>query len=149
MVQNWFKIHTMKTVIQRVKRASVTVNNKKTAQIGHGLLVLLGIHKEDNESAVVKAAQKTADMRIMSDAQGKMNQSVKDINGSILVVSQFTLLADTKKGNRPLFTDAAPPKRAEQLYELFVQELINQKVKRVEKGIFGAYMEVELVTIQT
>ena len=144
-MMQWFKIHTMKTVIQRVKRALVTVHNKKTAQIGHGLLVLLGIHKEDNESAVVKAAQKIADMRIMSDAQGKMNQSVKDIDGAILVVSQFTLLADTKKGNRPSFTHAADPEKAERLYELFIQELKNQKVKRVETGVFGAYMQIELV----
>jgi D-tyrosyl-tRNA(Tyr) deacylase len=135
----------MKLVIQRVIKASVSVENKQVSSIGHGLLILLGIHEDDSTEDVVAAAQKISRMRIMSDSEGKMNRSVKDVNGSVLVVSQFTLISDTRKGNRPSFIKAALPDKAKKLYETFVQELKNQEVKRVETGAFGAYMQVELV----
>jgi D-tyrosyl-tRNA(Tyr) deacylase len=135
----------MKLVIQRVKQALVTVADRKTSSIGQGIVVLLGIHKDDTKEEVVTSARKIAHLRIMADAEGKMNRSVKDVNDSVLVVSQFTLLADTTKGNRPSFIDAADPQKAKQLYELFIKELKKEGIKNVKSGKFGAYMQVKLI----
>lgn len=135
----------MKAVIQRVREAKVLVEGKTVAQIGSGLLVLLGVAAGDTEGEAKAMARKVADLRIISGAAGKMNLSVKDVKGEVLVVSQFTLLADTAKGNRPSFTQAASPERAEKLYQLFVRELRERGIDRVETGKFRAYMEVSLI----
>lgn len=135
----------MKAVVQRVKEAKVSVSGVSFSQIGQGLLVLLGVAVEDTEGEAKALARKVADLRIMSDAVGKMNLSVRDVQGEVLVVSQFTLLADATKGNRPSFTAAATPVRAEELYQMFVEELKNLGIDRVATGQFRAYMEVSLV----
>jgi len=135
----------MKLVIQRVTKASVSVQEKIISEIGNGFLILLGIGKEDTEETIRKIAEKIVKLRIMSDENDKMNKSILDVDGEILVVSQFTLLADTTGGNRPSFIDAAPPEQAKELYELFVEELIQLGVKKVETGNFGAYMRVSLI----
>lgn len=135
----------MKAAIQRVREAKVTVEGKIVAQIGAGMLVLLGVAADDTEEKAKWLARKIADLRIMSDAVGKMNLSVKDTGGDILVVSQFTLLAETVRGNRPSFTTAAQPEKAERLYQLFVEELRNLGISKVETGQFLAHMEVSLV----
>lgn len=134
----------MKVVIQRVREASVSVEGKLISKIGLGLLVLLGVAEGDTEEQAQKLAKKIADLRVMADREGKMNLPVKDVGGSILVVSQFTLLADTSRGNRPSFVGAAEPKRAKELYELFVKELAGLGIP-VKTGEFGAYMGVSLV----
>lgn len=134
----------MKAVIQRVKEASVSINNKEVSGISNGLLVLLGIAEGDTEEQVRKLAKKIADLRVMADDQGKMNRSVKDIAGELLVVSQFTLLADTSRGHRPSFVKAAEPKRAKELYALFVEELRKLDIP-VKTGKFGEYMQISLV----
>ena len=134
----------MKIVIQRVKNASVTVEGKITGKIGQGLLVLLGVGPEDTEKNADELVQKICKLRIFTDKNDKMNLSVKDINGEILVVSQFTLYADCKKGNRPSFIGAAPPKKAKKLYEYF-KEKCKLEVKNVQSGIFGADMKVNLI----
>ena len=134
----------MKLVIQRVTEASVTVNGVETARIGEGLLVLLGVAKGDDESSVARAAAKLVRLRIFNDADGKMNRSVADVNGSVLVVSQFTLMADCRRGNRPSFERAALPESAEQLYLSFVAGLRNEGI-RVQTGVFRADMKVSLV----
>ncbi|MBI4136694.1 D-tyrosyl-tRNA(Tyr) deacylase [Candidatus Roizmanbacteria bacterium] len=135
----------MKIVIQRVKRASVSVNEDVISSINQGLLILLGVGKEDTQDTVRKMAEKIVKLRIMSDEQDKMNKSILDVTGEILVVSQFTLLADTSGGNRPSFINAAPPEKAKELYELFVSEVKRLGVSKVLTGSFGAYMQVELV----
>ena len=135
----------MKLVIQRVTKASVSVQEKIISEIGNGFLILLGIGKEDSEGAVRKMAEKIVKLRIMSDSEDKMNKSILDVSGEILVVSQFTLLADTTGGNRPSFINAALPEKAKELYELFIEELKRLGVKKVEMGKFGTYMEVSLV----
>lgn len=135
----------MKLVIQRVANASASVDGKLISSIGEGYLILLGIGKEDDENSVKKMAEKIVKLRIMSDSEKKMNKSIIDVDGEILVVSQFTLLADTSGGNRPSFIKAALPDQAKKLYELFVEELTKLGVKKVETGEFGAYMEVSLV----
>ena len=135
----------MRAVIQLVKEASVTVSESKTASIGPGLLVLLGIEEADNIEDVSWLAQKIARMRIFPDDDGKMNLSVQNVNGEILVVSQFTLHASTRKGNRPSFIQAAHPDIAQPLYENFVQELQQYCNHSIQTGEFGAMMEVELV----
>ncbi|MHC4873374.1 MAG: D-aminoacyl-tRNA deacylase [Planctomycetota bacterium] len=134
----------MKVVVQRVSEAEVKVDSKTVGKIGSGLLLLLGISKNDTEQIVEKAAQKISKQRIFQDNEGKMNLSVADIGGSILAVSQFTLLADTKKGNRPSFIDAAGPELAEPLYEKFCSHTESLGIQ-VEKGIFGADMKVSLI----
>lgn len=133
----------MKIIMQRVTSAQVSINAKTVGQIDHGLLLLVGIAPDDTLSDLEYAVRKIVNMRIFSDSAGKMNLSVKDIGGAILSVSQFTLFANTKKGNRPAFTDAAPPKMAKELYEKF-NELLSENVK-VETGIFGEDMQVNLV----
>lgn len=134
----------MKAVIQRVKNADVKVDGKTTGEIGQGLLVLLGVGPEDTEKTADEMVQKICKLRIFTDENDKINLSVKDINGEILVVSQFTLYADCQKGNRPSFVNAAPPDKAEQLYEYF-KEQCKKEVKNVQCGIFGADMKVSLL----
>ncbi len=134
----------MKIVLQRVKRASVSVDRKITGSIENGYLVLLGIGNEDTEKECERLALKIANLRIFSDENDKINLSLKDVNGSLLVVSQFTLYADCRKGNRPNFTMAGKPDMAERLYNYFVDEC-KKYVDKVETGIFGADMQVELL----
>jgi D-tyrosyl-tRNA(Tyr) deacylase len=133
----------MRAVIQRVSEASVTVDGKVTGAIGKGLLVLLGVGHADTETTAQALAAKIVKLRIFSDTEGKMNLSVQDVAGGVLVVSQFTLLADTRKGNRPSFTDAAPPEIGNSLYEEFCRALAGLGVP-VAKGVFGAHMDVRL-----
>ena len=132
----------MKIVIQRVKRASVSIDTELYNQIQQGLLLLVGVAPDDSQEDVEYAARKIANMRIFSDKEDKMNLSVKDVKGEILSISQFTLYADTKKGNRPAFTGAAQPDLASQLYDDFNELLGRIPVKT---GVFAADMQVELV----
>ena len=134
----------MKIVLQRVSRASVTVDGEIVGSIDKGYLVLLGIGLDDDKAKIEKTVDKIQKLRIFPDENGKTNLSIGDVGGSLLVVSQFTLYADCRKGNRPSFTDAAPPSLAEELYEYFI-EYANGKFERVEHGVFGASMSVELV----
>lgn len=134
----------MRALIQRVSKARVTVAGTVTGEIGSGLVVFLGIGKNDNEVICRQLASRVARLRIWDDAAGKMNRSLLDTGGAALVVSQFTLYADTQHGLRPSFSDACEPTRAQELYEMFVTELRYLGV-RVETGRFGARMEVELV----
>lgn len=136
----------MRALIQRVARARVTVDGTVTGAIDAGLLVLLGVHRLDRKPAACKLAEKTAALRIFEDDDGKMNRSLLETGGDALVISQFTLYADTRKGNRPSFTDAAPGAPAQILYEFFVAGLRNiLGSDRVATGIFAADMQVELV----
>jgi len=134
----------MKAVLQRVSRASVTVGGEVVGQIGRGLLVLLGVEQGDTEADAHQLADKTIQLRIFDDAEGKMNLSLAEVGGAMLVVSQFTLLGDCRKGRRPSFVDAAPPEMAEKLYETFVAAVGTQGVP-VATGRFRAMMQVELV----
>jgi D-tyrosyl-tRNA(Tyr) deacylase len=134
----------MRAVIQRVTRAGVVVDNQQIAAIDTGLLVLLGVENGDDERAAAYLANKTADLRIFEDTAGKMNLSILDCNGKVLVVSQFTLLADCRKGRRPGFSAAAPPKQAEPLCSYFIEELRRRGLE-VQTGKFQADMAVELV----
>ena len=132
----------MKLVVQRVNRASVLVKGKTIGKIGKGYLVLLGVKKGDGEKEADYLSERLAKLRVMADINDKMNLSLKDIDGEVLVVSQFTLHADTKKGNRPSFVEAEEPKRAEELYEYFVDSFKNQGIM-VETGKFGAIMRID------
>lgn len=134
----------MRAVIQRVSQASVVANEQTVGSIDHGLLVLLGVADRDTEKDVQYLAEKTAGLRIFEDDKGKMNLSVEDVSGGILVISQFTLLGDCRKGRRPGFTDAAPPETADKLYEVFVEALRSRGVY-VATGIFQAEMKVSLI----
>jgi D-tyrosyl-tRNA(Tyr) deacylase len=131
-------------LIQRVKKASVTVNDAMTGEIQQGILLLLGIQKNDTEETANKLIDKILTYRIFSDENNKMNCSLQQIGGGILVVSQFTLAADTKKGTRPSFSSAAPPAQAEALYDYFVAQMRN-KHPQVATGMFGADMQVSLI----
>lgn len=135
----------MRIVIQRVRSASVTVDQRVTGSIGQGLLLLLGVGGEDHEDDVEWLVKKVVAMRIFDDSEGVMNLSVRDIDGEALVVSQFTLMASTKKGNRPSYIHAAPPDYSVSLYELFCRRLSDEMGKKVPTGIFGADMQVALV----
>ena len=135
----------MRALLQRVKNASVTIEGKVHSEIGHGLLILLGIEEEDNQEDIDWLTRKIARMRIFSDENDAMNLSVQDVNGDCMVVSQFTLHANTKKGNRPSFIKAAKPEIAIPLYEKFILQLENEMGKQVSTGIFGAMMDVALI----
>ena len=134
----------MKIVIQRVSCASVRVERVIVGQIQQGLMLLVGVEEGDDKSDAEWLAKKILDLRIFSDSEGKMNLSVKDVNGDVLCISQFTLLAEYKKGNRPSFIKAARPEMAVDLFEYF-KELIKNSGLKVESGIFGADMKVELL----
>ena len=136
----------MKAVVQRVKRSSVNVHGTVHSSISEGILVLLGVHEEDSERDAEFLADKCAALRIFDDGSGRMNLSVKDTGGSALVVSQFTLYGDARKGNRPNYMEAAKPEQAERLYLHFVERLgRNIGIERVSTGIFREMMDVELV----
>ncbi len=134
----------MKALLQRVSRAEVSVDGQTTGSIGQGLLILLCVEKEDGGGDAAMLAAKIAKMRIFSDADGRFNLSLLDVGGGALVISQFTLAADWRKGNRPSFSAAAPPETAEPLYRKFCTHLADLGMQ-VETGIFGAHMDVELV----
>jgi D-tyrosyl-tRNA(Tyr) deacylase len=134
----------MRAVIQRVSRAKVTVDGTITGEIGNGILVLLGVSRTDTEKEALYLLEKTLNLRIFEDAEGKMNLSLLDIKGELLVVSQFTLYGDARKGRRPSFIEAATPDEANRLYEFFVAEAQKQ-IERVGTGRFQAMMDVELV----
>ncbi|MBE6795636.1 MAG: D-tyrosyl-tRNA(Tyr) deacylase [Ruminococcaceae bacterium] len=135
----------MRAVIQRVSESSVTVDGKVVGSSQKGYMILLGVVRGDTDENAQLLARKTAALRVFEDENGKMNKSVIDIDGEILAISQFTLCADCKKGNRPSFTDSEEPENAKRLYELYCEELKKNGVRRVEKGIFAADMKVSLV----
>ena len=134
----------MKAVIQRVTHARCTVDDAITGEIGPGFLVLLGVEQGDTEKEAALLAGKIARLRVFTDDAGKMNLSLQDTGGGMLAISQFTLCADIRKGNRPSFTPAAPPAIAQPLYERFCECLRNEGISQVEKGVFGAEMHIEL-----
>ena len=135
----------MKVVLQRVKNASVSVTGEQISEIGSGLLLLVGIARGDGEAKVDWLAEKVTGLRVFADAEGRMNLDVRESGGEILAVSQFTLLANTRRGKRPSFVDAAPPEEAERLFDYFCRQLREAGVASVETGSFGAMMEVTLV----
>lgn len=135
----------MKLVIQRVSHASVSIDGRVVGRIDAGLLVLVGVATDDTEQDVQWLAQKTANMRIFDDDNGVMNLSVSDVGGQVLAVSQFTLQASTRKGNRPSYIRAAGHQLAVPLYELFCSEMERLLTRPVERGVFGANMQVELI----
>ncbi len=134
----------MRFVIQRVQHASVTIDGEVRGKIGKGFLVLIGIGMDDDETVADKLVQKLVQMRIFEDENGKTNLALKDVGGEILLVSQFTLYADCKKGNRPSFTRAGKPDQAQKLYEYIIQKC-REVISVVEQGEFGADMKVELL----
>lgn len=134
----------MRAVLQRVTRASVTVDGEVLGKIGKGFMILLGVENSDTEEITDKMADKICKLRIFEDENGKTNLSLKDVNGELLMVSQFTLYANCKKGNRPSFIEAGEPHMAEKLYEYMIQEA-KKSVPVVEHGIFGADMKVSLI----
>jgi D-tyrosyl-tRNA(Tyr) deacylase len=134
----------MRAVIQRVRRSSVTVDERVTGEIGHGLMVLLGVEEKDTEKDLDYMVDKIPNLRIFEDADGKMNLSLLDVGGELLVVSQFTLLGDARKGRRPGFTDAARPEMANAMYETLVSRIAALGVK-VETGQFQAHMMVDIL----
>jgi D-tyrosyl-tRNA(Tyr) deacylase len=135
----------MRLVIQRVGEASVTINKEKISEIGAGLMVLVGVEENDTESDCDWLVSKTSNLRIFNDENGVMNRSVKDVNGEILAVSQFTLTASTKKGNRPSYIRAAGHELAVPMYERYCEKLSTEIGKEVKRGVFGADMQVSLV----
>lgn len=134
----------MRAVCQRVSHARVSVGVETVGEIGNGLVVLLGVARDDDDARAVQLAGKVARLRVFEDGEGRFARSLLDVGGAALIVSQFTLIADTTKGNRPSFADAAAPERAQPLYERFCQELRSLTVP-VETGVFGARMAVEIV----
>ena len=135
----------MKAVIQRVKYAQVSVDGETVGKVGEGYMILVGVQAGDADADAEILARKTANLRVFTDENEKMNSSILDIDGEILAISQFTLCADVKKGNRPSFIGAAEPCEADRLYNLYCDELLKNGVRKVEKGVFGAHMEVELL----
>lgn len=135
----------MKILIQRVGHASIEVEHKMHAQIKSGLLIFLGIEKEDDSSDVDYLVGKSAALRIFNDLDGKMNLSVQDVGGEALIISQFTLHASTKKGNRPSYVKAARPEHAIPLYEYFIQKMNLELPEKVKSGVFGADMKIQLL----
>ena len=135
----------MRAVIQRVSKASVTIEGKKVSQINNGLLILLGIEPSDNETDIEWLSKKIANLRIFNDDNGVMNNSLIDVEGEAIIVSQFTLQASTKKGNRPSYINAAKPEIAVPLYQEFIENFESQINKKVGTGEFGADMKVELL----
>ena len=134
----------MRALIQRVTSASVKVDGKIVGKIGKGFLIFLGVYEEDTEEKIEKLTKKIVNLRIFNDENDKMNLSIKDVKGEILLISQFTLCADTRKGNRPSFVSAKNPKDANVIYEKTIESIRNEGII-VEKGIFGADMKVELL----
>ena len=134
----------MKAVIQRVNKSSVSVDGEIKGSVGKGFNILLGVMNGDTESQAELLAAKVSKLRVFEDEAGKMNKSILDIDGEILVVSQFTLCADIKKGNRPSFTDSAHPEEAKRLYEYFCSKLLENGILKVETGVFAAEMKVEI-----
>ena len=134
----------MRAVVQRVTEASVSVDSAEKGRIGRGFMVLVGISSDDNEADAEYLADKVAKLRVFEDSEGKMNLSLLDVGGEVLAVSQFTLYGDARKGNRPGFTSAAPPDKAEALYRQFVDVLKTRGLK-IEEGVFRAHMKVHLV----
>ncbi len=134
----------MRVLLQRVKRGSVSVGSQSVAEIGKGLVILIGVGHHDSEKEAKFLAEKSATLRIFEDSEGKMNLSLLDVGGEALVVSQFTLYADTRKGRRPAFTDAAPPQLAEPLVEIFAQHMRSLGIP-TQMGVFGAEMLVEIL----
>lgn len=135
----------MKLVVQRVSMAKVEVDGEEIGKIDKGFLVLLGVTHEDTQETADFLVKKLCNLRVFTDENDKMNLSIKDIEGELLIVSQFTLYADTKKGNRPSFVEAAKPEKAEELYEYFIEECKKNEIKKVEHGKFGADMKVSLL----
>ncbi len=135
----------MRVLIQRVKRAAVSIEGKTKSSIGMGLLLFLGIEKEDDERDIDYLCRKIVQLRIFDDSNGIMNLSVSDVEGELLLVSQFTLHASTRRGNRPSYIRAAKPEKAIPLYDKFCRELQQQHKREVATGVFGANMEVEMV----
>ena len=134
----------MRSVVQRVKRASVTVDGERVGEISAGLMILLAVGQEDGEDAITWMVDKLVGLRIFEDEDGKMNRSIQDVGGEILMVSQFTLFGDCRSGKRPSFKTAAPPEQAKALYERIVTGIRSHGLK-VETGVFQAQMDVELV----
>ncbi len=132
-------------MLQRVKTASVSVSGERISGIGPGFLLLVGVAKGDGEATADWLAEKVAGLRVFADADGKMNLDVREAGGEVLAVSQFTLLADTRKGKRPSFVDAASPDEAERLFDYFCEQLREVGIRSVETGSFGATMDVELL----
>ena len=135
----------MRLVVQRVKYASVEVDKKVVGKIDEGFLVLIGIAPEDTTENADYLVKKLTNLRVFRDENDKMNLSIKDIDGELLLISQFTLYADCSQGNRPSFTNAAKPDKANELYEYFIDKCKKENIKKVETGIFGADMKVELL----
>lgn len=135
----------MRALIQRVKHADVVIDGRVDGEIGPGLLVLLGVHITDTQEDIDWLVKKVSQLRVFDDENGVMNRSVMDVDGEVLVVSQFTLYASTKKGNRPSYINAAPPEAAVPLYEAFVESMSTAIKKRVPTGVFGADMKVSLL----
>lgn len=135
----------MIVVIQRVTNASVKVEGKMISSIKNGMLILLGISSDDSKEDIIKMTNKISKLRIFNDENNIMNKNVNEVNGEVLVVSQFTLYGNVKKGNRPSYIDAAKPDIAKPIYNLFIKQLDSLIHNKVQKGIFGAYMEVDIV----
>ncbi|MCH5189641.1 MAG: D-tyrosyl-tRNA(Tyr) deacylase [Oscillospiraceae bacterium] len=135
----------MKAVVQRVKNAGVTVEGKEISRIGKGYMILLGVMDDDTVEDIDILAKKISTLRVFEDENGKMNLDIKSIDGEILAISQFTLCADVKKGNRPSFIRSKEPETARGYYEIFCEKLIEYGVRDVKKGVFGADMKVDLI----
>jgi D-tyrosyl-tRNA(Tyr) deacylase len=132
-------------LVQRVRHASVSIDEVEVGRIGHGLLILLGVHRQDSDGELEWVARKCANLRIFGDDEGRMNRSVRDVDGRVLVVSQFTLYGDVRRGNRPSFVESAPPDHAIPIYRRLVDRLGELTGTAVETGEFGAMMDVQLV----